>query len=200
MANKKIYKKIEARRRDLLNFLHNQARKGHSMIQHKDLVSWARKEKMSKHTLQEILKFLTSWGFVIREVRPNGVFYGLSSSLRQWFSEEFKRLEIAVSEIHGLPEEKKKKQLKSLIGVTMLRFLEFVPFCIHHFLNNEQTIENLQDNLTGCFQYVLLPYLFETIKACIRDEKTVSEILPLEQMTTEYRDYLNSDFFKQVSS
>ena len=170
------------------------------MIQHKDLVSWARKEKMSKHTLQEILKFWMSYDFVIREARPNGVFYGLSSKLRQMFSEEFKRLEISVSEIHGLPEEEKKKQMKSLIGVTMLRFWEFVPFCINHFLMNEQTIENLQDKLTGCFQYILLPYLLETIKACFRDEKTVLEILPLEQMTTEYRDYLNSDFYKQVSS
>ena len=200
MANNKVYKKVESRRRDLLKFLSSQAQKGLSMIQHKDLFRWSREEKMSKHTLQELLKFWMSCGFVIREVRPNGVFYGLSSNLRQWFSEEFKRLEIAVFKIHGLSEEEKKEQLKSLIGVTMVRFMEFVPFCIHHFLRNEKSIEKLEDNLTGCFQYVLLPYLFETIKACFRDEKTVSEILPLDQMTADYQNFLNSDFFKQVGS
>lgn len=139
----------------------------------------ARKEGMSPTMLHELLKVL-SW-HVVRAENPDGfqgVFYGLSSKWKDQFIEDNRVLHERVSEIHELPKAEKKKQLKSLMGATIAKFTYFVPYFVDQALKSEEELrDHLQDRLTVYFQWLLLPYLFETIRACWNDRGVVLEIL-----------------------
>lgn len=173
MPSKRFYKTKSHHGAMLRDFFEAQKRKGIRWTSLKDLKDWAADvEEMSYTTLYELLKDL-SW-YVVKEKNPDGlqgVFYGLSPKWRNQFMEDNRVLHERVSEIHELPDPEKKEQLKSLIGLTMIRFKEFVPFIVDHAVKNEESIEDLQEWLTGCFQWVLLPYLFETIRACWREKE-----------------------------
>ena len=163
-----------------MNFFKTQNMKGIHWIRQKDLKEEARKQGMSPTTLHKLLKEVLSW-YISRVKNPEGlygIFYGLAPKLQDRFIEENSILHKRVTAIFEMSEAEKKENLQSLIGVTIIKFREFVPLIVNHALKNEkEAIEDLQEWLTGCFEWGLLPYLFETIRACFIEKEIALKII-----------------------
>lgn len=186
----------------ILKFFGEQEKKGILLTRDKELKKWAREVHISPTTLHKELKTLVLWGYLIREekvVRGRlGVFYGINDNFREWWITQIRTLEQKSRQIEKLEKREKIEALKKLVSSTMAKFLDFVPFYIHHLLQNETKINDLTESLDTFWNWCLYPFMFVTAQACLRDKEIVSEFEAIKSIEKGYQEYLKSDFYRSL--
>jgi len=190
--------------RKLNEFFTKQATLGRKEVRADALKQLAREEHFSPTELHKTLKNLVGWSWLIRIEKivegHRAVYYALNSQYRQWYLNSLRELDERLNAIDTLDRIEKTERLNSLLGFVMVKFADFVPFVIHHFLLNKDKISDASEELETLWRWALYPHLLLTTKVCLRNIEETMNLPLIQDMNKSYEEYIASDYYRKIKS
>jgi len=188
----------------LNDFLTKQATQGIKEVRADSLKQWARKEHFSPTELHKTLRKFVDWRWLIRIEKivegHRAVYYALNSQYRQWYLNSLRELDEKLKEINTLDTIEKTERLNNLLGFVMVKFADFVPFFIHHFIVNKDKISDATDELEMLWRWALYPHLLLTAKVCLGNLEETMALPLIQDMKRSYEEYLASDYYRKMKA